>query len=219
MSRRVQCAVLVLAAVAAVPGRAQDAAPDPSPPAANRPLEPQQGSPPQRIDLLANRPDVVESAQEPDYGECGEDQDAAIITGEIVVCRRLRNDAAAAGWDQEAFERRYAEATMYRGDPAPTDVAGKGIFRGPATVGGLCLIPPCPPPPAYIIDFDELPDAPPGSDADRIARGLAPRGRDGATPQPARPTQEELGLPEPGETLAPPVSPSESASPAAPRSD
>ena len=40
------------------------------------------------------------------------------------------------------------------------------------------------PPPAYMIDFDALPDAPPGSDADRISRGLAPRGYDGA-PQPA----------------------------------
>ncbi|WP_239804568.1 hypothetical protein [Croceicoccus hydrothermalis] len=27
------------------------------------------------------------------------------------------------------------------------------------------------PPPAFIVDFDALPDAPPGSDADRIARG------------------------------------------------
>ena len=56
------------------------------------------------------------------------------------------------------------------------NVAGPGIFTGPATVSGLCVIPPCPPPPVYMIDVTALPEAPPGSDADRIARGLAPRG-------------------------------------------
>ena len=56
------------------------------------------------------------------------------------------------------------------------DVSGPGIFKGPATVSGLCIIPPCPKPPVYMIDFSTLPDAPPGSDADRIGRGLAPRG-------------------------------------------
>jgi hypothetical protein len=35
------------------------------------------------------------------------------------------------------------------------------------------------PPPAYIVDFQALPTAPAGSDADRIARGLAPLGKDG----------------------------------------
>ena len=56
------------------------------------------------------------------------------------------------------------------------DVSGPGIFKGPATVSGLCIVPPCPPPPVYMIDVTALPEAPPGSDADRIARGLAPRG-------------------------------------------
>ncbi|MBB3034502.1 hypothetical protein [Alteriqipengyuania lutimaris] len=56
------------------------------------------------------------------------------------------------------------------------DVSGPGIFKGPATVSGLCIIPPCPPPPVYMIDVTALPEAPPGSDADRIARGLSPRG-------------------------------------------
>ena len=75
--------------------------------------------------------------------------------------------------------------------PLTPDVAGPGIFRGPATVSGLCLIPPCPKEPALIIDIESLPEAPPGSDADRIARGLPPLGNDEGTP----PTKEELGLP------------------------
>lgn len=44
------------------------------------------------------------------------------------------------------------------GPPPAPDVAGPGIFKGPATVSGLCFIPPCPKPPAYLIDFSELPE-------------------------------------------------------------
>jgi len=68
--------------------------------------------------------------------------------------------------------------------PIPTpDVAGEGI-TGPKALMGAgvtitgCIIPPCPPPPALIIDIEALPEAPAGSDADRIARGLPPIGND-----------------------------------------
>ena len=49
------------------------------------------------------------------------------------------------------------------------------VYPGVVVARG-CFIPPCPPPPVYYIDVAALPEAPPGSDADRIARGLAPRG-------------------------------------------
>lgn len=50
------------------------------------------------------------------------------------------------------------EGRLATGGPPPApDVAGDGIFKGKATIGGLCLVPPCPPPAAYIVDFSKLP--------------------------------------------------------------
>lgn len=166
------------------------------------------GEPPERIDILV----PLDDDQRP-FEDCSEEQTAASISGEIVVCRR-RGDPARYGYDKESAEQRYARETMHKGDPQAPDVAGPGIFRGPATVGGLCLpgLQKCPPPPAYIVDFEALPEAPPGSDADRIARGLAPRGRDTAAPVTAPSREDLLGLPPPLRT-AEPVSPSGSASP------
>lgn len=51
------------------------------------------------------------------------------------------------------------------------DVAGKGIFKGKSTMSGMCLIPPCPKAQPYIIDLSSIPEAPAGSDADKIAKG------------------------------------------------
>ena len=48
--------------------------------------------------------------------------------------------------------------------------------------------------PVYVVDVAALPEAPPGSDADRIARGLAPRGSrfdDGETPVATMESEEE----------------------------
>lgn len=150
------------------------------------------GSPPERIDLLAQTSEEIEG---PAYEDCSAEQQAAEITGEIVICRRKSEDTAEM-WDKEAWETRYAEKTKYKNDLAPVDVAGAGIFRGPATISGGCFIPPCPPPKALMIDIEALPEPPPGSDADRIARGLAPRGRDVAQPLPAGSLREStLGLP------------------------
>ena len=132
-----------------------------------------------------------------------------MVSGEIVVC------GSPPGQDQRINSRdeaqnRYAAAT--KGGSTP-DVAGPGIFRGPATVSGICVkgIFNCPKPPAVFVDVTALPKAPPGSDADRIARGLEPLGEDAATPTRRMSAAEraELGLP--------PASPEESAAPAAPR--
>ena len=172
-----------------------------SPATGQNELEAQQGKPPDRIDLTV-RSDEVEGPLE----DCSYEQEAAAISGEIVVCRRTRDQSDLRYSSDDAAERRYAEATMDKGSPRapafspPCDPKTVGCFR----IGRV-------PPPAYIVDFDALPDTPPGSDADRIARGLAPLGGETAAQPPAPAGQDELGLP-PVET---PISPSESASPAA----
>lgn len=149
-----------------VPATAQDTDPEPDAPVVTRTAEEA---------LAASSSAYGPAPPEPDC-EAAENPD------EIVVCAQIQ--------DQEQFRIRsdrqvrddYARETMNKGDPKAPDVSGPGIFKGPATVGGLCFIPPCPAEPALIIDFDELPETPPGSDADRVGRGLAPRGNDEAIP-------------------------------------
>ncbi|MFZ9396621.1 MAG: hypothetical protein ACO25F_11235 [Erythrobacter sp.] len=146
-----------------------------------------QATQPDTIDILAKPAAAqVDPAR---VEECRRQADAATISREIVVCREIADDPYRyrTTGDAEA-QARYARETMYANDPQAPDVAGPGIFRGPATVGGLCIpgLQKCPPPPALMIDVTALPQAPPGSDADRIARGLPPLGQDGASPDPAQ---------------------------------
>jgi hypothetical protein len=105
---------------------------------------------------------------------------------EIVVCAKEQEQSQFRIRSDKQAEDDYASRTMNEGDPRPPDVSGPGIFHGPPTIGGLCFpgLQKCPPPPAIEVDFSQLPEAPPGSDADRIARGLPPLGEDGAEPAP-----------------------------------
>tara|TARA_B100000678_G_scaffold260172_1_gene240833 strand:- start:2376 stop:2900 length:525 start_codon:yes stop_codon:yes gene_type:complete len=113
------------------------------------------------------------------------------VGNEILVCAPIEGDP----------DRYRIGSSLDKGDDShlswdgqPPNVDGPGIFKGPATVGGLCFIPPCPKDPVYYIDVAALPEAPPGSDADRIARGLAPRGSrydDGETQVAEIETEEE----------------------------
>lgn len=153
MSRQAAAILLgVLMAVAAQPALAQDTAET----------------------AVAKSQDVY--GPPPPVEDCTEEQEAAIISGEILVCRRIVDRSQYRYSSDDDAESRYARETMDKGDLRPPDVAGAGIFKGPATMSGLCFVPPCPKPPAYIIDFAALPETPPGSDADRVGRGLAPLG-------------------------------------------
>lgn len=208
--------VAAVAAAMAVPAAAQTAEPI---------TAPVRASPPERIDLLEQNRAIAEEEAGDELENCSEINEAGSISGEIVVCRRRADDTAVSGFDKEAWEDRYAAET--RGAD-PVNVDGPGIFQGAPTIGGLCIpgLQKCPPPPAIVVDFSALPEAPPGSDADRIARGLPPLGRDTAITRPAPATDaaraEALGLP-PTPDFADddgaeaPVSPAESAAPAAPR--
>lgn len=148
------------------------------------------------IDILA-QPAQGSPPSEAEISACEDDIDAARVTGEIIVCRQIgENPDYYYSGNSENAQRRYAEETAFAGDIRAPDVAGEGIFRGPPTVGGLCFIPPCPKDPAIIIDVEALPDAPKGSDADRIAHGLPPSDdADGLTAEEIRQTREALGLP------------------------
>lgn len=103
--------------------------------------------------------------------------------GEIVVCAATPTDPASAGFDKRRAEADYAAKTADKGAPRAPDLEHK--YPGPVVARG-CFIPPCPPPMPPIIDLKAIPEAPPGSDADRVGQGLAPTGRDeNAAPAPA----------------------------------
>lgn len=164
-------------------------APTPAPPASEPP-------PGQRINVLVTVPrGEVNQAQ---AQECENRADASTISGEIVVCRQVGEDTSALTGDRAATQKRYAQETMLKGAPrAPDFIADcndQGNPFGCVSFGKT-------PPPAYIVDFKALPTAPPGSDADRIARGLPPLGKDGElSEEEERARREAAGI----KTTAPP---------------
>jgi hypothetical protein len=120
--------------------------------------------------------------------------------GEIVVCGTAE--------DPDKYRVKSSEDL----DPSKTkDVVPRAPdlynLPVPAMVGvGVsmsgCFIPPCPAPMPLLIDLKALPEAPPGSDADRVGKGLAPNGSQG-TP-----------APRPAPAPEPAVTPPKSATPA-----
>ena len=108
--------------------------------------------------------------------ECEREQDAARIRGEILVCRDLDGGEGAPGFDKSDWERRYGERTQGPKAPELDGLANGPVYR---TDGSVVMVTTKvktgkPPPPALIIDIEALPEAPPGSDAERAAKGLPP---------------------------------------------
>lgn len=91
-----------------------------------------------------------------------------IRQGEIVVCAPDEEEFRVPS---TADEDPTGSAGTNDGSLRPPDVAGDGIFKGKATMGGMCIVPPCPPEQPYLIDLSSIPEAPEGSDADKIAKG------------------------------------------------
>ena len=154
--------------------------------------------PPQQIDILAP-PQTSDAADAIEQKECADQTERGVVQGEIVVCREVPADTSQIySGSHEAWLKDYAARTQNAGTLPPPDVAGPGIFRGPATVSGLCFIPPCPKDPAVIVDVAAIPAAPEGSDAERVAKGLAPVEGDDAplSDDSRRRVEAELGLPE-----------------------
>jgi hypothetical protein len=159
-----------LAPLAAQVAPAETDAPAAStPPPAPPPPAPPAGVPP-RVNLMVTVPrGEVDQSQ---MRQCRDDEDAGSISGEIVVCREVVDTGENSfSGDREAARKRYAEETALKGAPRAPDAFGipdngKGIG-----FGGV-------PPPAYMVDFEVLPQAPAGSDADRLARGLPALGQE-----------------------------------------
>lgn len=164
------CAALIGSPLAAqddssaTPPPAEEASADAAAAAAAAPA----GVPP-RVNLTVSVPRDEASAA--DLRECRDDEEAAAINGEIVVCRVRDRDGGALTGNRAETQKRYAQETAFKGAPPPPDLFGipdngKGIGFGK------------PPPVAITVDFAALPKAPAGSDADRIAQGLPPLGQD-----------------------------------------
>lgn len=92
--------------------------------------------------------------------------------GEIVVC--------AGSQDNEKYRVKPTSEV----DPDSDEALNDGLPRAPDFAESCkksgqdkaCIGFGWVPPPAYFIDFDDLPDAPEGSDADRISKGEIPPG-------------------------------------------
>jgi hypothetical protein len=171
------------------------------------PDTPTSAEPPQQIDILVP-PQASEAANAAELKQCADDTERGVVSGEIVVCRKLPADTSQLhSGSREAWMKDYAERTMNAGTLPPPDVAGEGIFRGPPTISGLCFIGPCPKDAALIVDVEAIPPPPEGSDAERVAQGIAPVEGDDAPldAEARRRVEAELGLPEaPAAGSAPP---------------
>ncbi len=124
--------------------------------------------------------------------------------GEIVVCGTTEDPDKYRVKSSEDLDPSKTRDVVPRAPdlynlPVPAMVGVGVTFKG-------CFLPPCPAPMPLLIDLKSIPEAPPGSDADRVGKGLAPRGGSGEpAPSPA-PAQTE--------TAEPALKPPESASPA-----
>ncbi|MBA4050611.1 MAG: hypothetical protein C0472_01760 [Erythrobacter sp.] len=127
---------------------------------------------PPRINLTVSVPQGEASAA--DLRECRDDEEAAAINGEIVVCRVRGNDGTGLTGSRAESQKRYAQETALKGAPrAPDFIRDCNDQGNPFGCVGFGKVPP----PAVTVDFAALPTAPAGSDADRIARGLPPLGQ------------------------------------------
>jgi len=114
------------------------------------------------------------------YQACAIEQDAARLRGEIIVCQQLDGGSAVSGFDKAKWERGYAQRTQGVKTPNVAGAGGTIMLPGEGSLIAITVTSKFgdPPPPALFIDVEALPHAAPGSDADRIAHGLAPKRSD-----------------------------------------
>lgn len=192
---RVRGLLALTLAIGAPLAAQDDTAATPAPPPVTAEAETSPPSPtapeaPPRINLLVTVPrSEVNQAQ---AKQCEERADAGTLSGEIVVCRDLGGDGTGLTGSRAESQKRYAEETALKGAPrAPDFIADCKDQGNPFGCVGFGKAPP----PAYIVDFDALPTAPAGSDADRIAQGLPPLNEDRElTEEEEKARREALGI-------------------------
>jgi len=108
-------------------------------------------------DLLERARDYYATEEAEAPGECSEARE-----GEIVVCRVVSDP------DQYRVPSPTDEGRTDDGLPRAPDLEPK--YPGVAVAKG-CFVGPCPRPMPVMIDLKAIPEAPEGSDADRIAKG------------------------------------------------
>ena len=90
----------------------------------------------------------------------------ANVNGKIVVCADpLKNER------ERLPMRDQTDSALSTDDGVPRAPDVFGIRQNGGVTFKGCFLPPCPPPPMYFFDVTALPEAPPGSDADKIAKG------------------------------------------------
>lgn len=94
----------------------------------------------------------------------------AQVGGEIVVCGRQDDGSQYRGASSSDLDPLGAGAK----DTIPRAPSVETVYPGVAVASG-CFVGPCPPPMPVLIDLKAIPEAPPGSDADLIARGERPQ--------------------------------------------
>jgi hypothetical protein len=124
---------------------------------------------------------------------------------EIVVCGQEQDNSAFRVQSSGDLDPtgKGAKDNVPRAPDVGTVYPGVVVARG-------CFIPPCPPPMPVLIDLKAIPEAPRGSDADRVGQGLAPRGDSGEAPLSGARSSGAVALPPEAEST-----PRGSASPAA----
>lgn len=169
--RSVRVGLITLTAIGASPLSAQD-----DTAATNATATEPKSAPPSepRFNLMVSVP--RDHSNQVELQECRDQNDAATISGEIMVCGEVGGEETGLTGPRQETQKRYAQETMLRGAPrAPDfiiDCKEQGNPFGCITFGK-------PQPVADMVDFDALPMAPAGSDADRMARGLPPLGQGG----------------------------------------
>lgn len=117
--------------------------------------------------------DIAQAAYGPPDSRAAPECPPQQLGAEIVVCAEREEQSQFRVQSSGDLDPKGAGARG--GVPRAPDV-GHVYPPGMVSVSG-CFIPPCPPPMPVLIDLKAIPEAPPGSDADRVARGLAPTGR------------------------------------------
>jgi hypothetical protein len=130
------------------------------------PLDAQDVPAPTAEDVLAAGKEAYTLPDRKSPKDCASPQ----VGAEIVVCGREDDGNAYPAHSSSDLDPTGAGAK----DTIPRAPNVETMYPGVAVASG-CFVGPCPPPMPVLIDLKAIPEAPPGSDADRIARGERPQ--------------------------------------------